>query len=193
MLYQVGETIGEYKILEELGSGAYGIVYLVEWASRRGKRQGALKILKDPQVKDALKEVSSWASVSNHHNILKFINATEHNKQILLISEYASDGSLADWINTHAGKEDSIENAVRLMVGILCGLEHLHNHEIVHRDIKPANILLKGDTPVLADFGLARGLNLVQSSFFGGTDLYMSPELLKAFLNQERLCCINHR
>jgi serine/threonine protein kinase len=184
MLYQAGDTIGKYTIVRELGSGTFGIVYLIEWPVKQGKRQGALKILKDPKFKDILEEVSTWARVSYHPNILTFIGATEHNKQILLISEYASDGSLEEWIKAHAGKKETVADAVGLMLGFLSGLEHLHDNDIIHRDIKPANILLKGDTPLLADFGLARGLDLVQSSILAGTMLYMSPELINATLSQ---------
>ena len=184
MIYQVGDTIGKYTIVKELGSGTFGEVYLVEWPGPKGQRQGALKILKDPKFKDILEEVSAWARVSHHPNILTFYGATEHSKQILLISEFAPDGTLEDWVKTLAGKQESIEDSVRLMIEILGGLEHLHDYDIVHRDIKPANILLKGDAPLLADFGLARGLDLVQSSILGGTLLYMSPELVNAFLSQ---------
>lgn len=183
MVYQVGDTIGRYTITGELGSGAFGIVYLVEWV-QKGTRQGALKILKDPKFKDILEEVSTWARVSHHANILTFIGATEHDKEILLLSEYATDGNLDVWIEAHAGKKESLENAVRLMLGVLCGLEHLHDNDIVHRDIKPANIVLKSDTPLLADFGLARGLDLVQTYTVTGTLAYMSPELINAVLNQ---------
>lgn len=157
MIYNIGDTIGKYTIAAELGSGTFGIVYLVEWLSSKGKRQGALKILKDPKFKDILEEVSTWARVSHHPNILTFIGATEHGKQILLISECATDGNLESWIKSRAGKKEFVESAVSLMLGVLSGLEHLHNYDIVHRDIKPANILLKGNTPLLADFGLARG------------------------------------
>ncbi|MGA9997484.1 MAG: serine/threonine-protein kinase, partial [Pyrinomonadaceae bacterium] len=184
MTYQVGDTIGKYTIIRELGSGTFGIVYLVEWLGSKGKRQGALKILKDPKFKEILEEVSAWARVSHHPNILTFIGATEYNKQILLISDCATDGNLEGWIKVHGGKKESVEGAIRLTDGVLCGLEHLHDNGIVHRDIKPANILLKDVTPLLADFGLARGLELVQSSILAGTLAYMSPELINAYLNQ---------
>ena len=87
MLYQIGNTIEPYRILRELGRGAFGEVYLVEWNSKKGKKQGALKILNDPKFKEILKEVSTWARVSYHHNILSFLDAAEHDKQIFLISE----------------------------------------------------------------------------------------------------------
>lgn len=184
MIYQVGDTIGKYTITGELGRGTFGIVYSVDWSVPKGTRHGALKILKDPKFKDILEEVSTWARVSHHPNILTFIGATEHGNEILLISECATGGNLDEWIKAHAGKEEFIENAVGLMLGILRGLEHLHLNDIVHRDIKPANILLKNDAPLLADFGLARGLDLVQSSKLAGTLLYMSPELINSYLNQ---------
>ncbi|HWT02073.1 MAG TPA: tetratricopeptide repeat protein [Pyrinomonadaceae bacterium] len=184
MIYRAGDTIGKYTVLKELGSGTFGVVYLVEWPGKKGsKRQGALKILKDPKFKDILEEVSAWARVSHHSNILSFIGATEHDNQILLISECATDGTLEDWIKAHAGRQESVETAVGLIISFLSGLEHLHDNDIVHRDIKPANILLTGNTPMLADFGLARGLDLAQSNRLGGTMLYMSPELLAAFLD----------
>ncbi len=184
MAYQVGDTVGKYTILRELGSGTFGVVYLVEWLGSKGRRQGALKILKDPKFKEILEEVSTWARVSHHPNILTFIGATEYDKQILLISECAAEGSLEEWIKSRAGRREFAAEAVALTLGVLRGLEHLHENGIVHRDVKPANILLAGGAPLLADFGLARGLELVQSSVLGGTLAYMSPKLVDAYLNQ---------
>lgn len=185
MNYHVGDKIGEYTIRGELGRGEFGAVYLVEWRSSQRVRQGALKILvRNQTIKSILDEVSTWARVSHHPNILTFIGATEHNKQVLLISEYASGGSLDNWIKDHAGEKGTVNDAIRLMLGLLRGLQHLHDNDIVHRDIKPANILLNDDSPLLGDFGLARGLDLAQSSILGGTVLYMSPELVSAFVNQ---------
>jgi serine/threonine protein kinase len=87
-----------------LGGGAFGEVYIVEWNSKKGKKQGALKIINDPKFKEILKEVTTWARVSYHPNILSFFDAVEHDKQILLISEYAPDGSLVEWIRHTGGK-----------------------------------------------------------------------------------------
>src|SRR5207247_8799681 len=150
----------------------------------KSTRQGALNRLKDPKFKDILEGVSAWARVSYHTNILTFIGATEHDKHILLISECATGGPLQDCIRLHRGRPESVDSAGKLMLGVLSGLDHLHENDIVHRDIKPANVLLNGEVPLLADFGLARGLDLVQSSVLGGTLLYMSPELINAYLSQ---------
>ncbi len=63
-----------------------------------------------------------------------------------------------------------------MTVGILNGLEYLHSKNIVHRDIKPANILLQGDTPRLADFGISRVIHTSTLTSVVGTESYMSPE-----------------
>ena len=63
--------------------------------------------------------------------------------------------------------------------GILAGLQHLHAlppRPLVHRDLKPANVLLRGDTPLLTDFGLSRAFSSSAFTQAGGTPAYMPPE-----------------
>jgi serine/threonine-protein kinase len=181
---RIGEKIDKYQITGVLGSGAFGTVYLVEWTGKKGKQaQGALKILKNPKNRNVVREAITWARVSHHKNVLTFLDAPEDGDQLLLLSEYAPDGSLQDWITNYGGSEERREEAIDLMCGILEGLAHLHDYGVIHRDIKPQNILLNGDIPLLADFGLSRELELSQSSMLAGTLPYMSPDLCSAFLN----------
>ncbi len=98
--------------------------------------------------------------------------------QVVIVSEYADGGSLR--INSNAKANFPSKQAVEMTIGILNGLEFLHNKRIIHRDIKPANILLQGDNPRLADFGISRAMQTSSiSSTIIGTDSYMSPESLR--------------
>ncbi len=118
-----------------------------------------------------------WEQASGHPNILPIIDADEYDGQIVIVSEYAPDGSLDEWLKKN-GKM-SVEKAVETTIKILDGLEFLHSRNIIHRDLKPANILLQGDTPRLADFGISRALRTTassQSSNVSGTFAYMPPE-----------------
>lgn len=100
--------------------------------------------------------------------------------QIVIVSEYVSDGSLKTWMEKQGGRAQSVEIASTLIIEILAGLEHLHSRGIVHRDLKPANVLLQGMTPRLADFGISRVLKTKhQYTVPSGTILYMSPEALR--------------
>lgn len=184
--------IGNYQIICELGKGAQGKAYKVKWNSRKGEVFGALKLLHNADVKSILKEVSVWANVSQHPNILTFITADEDNGRFFIISELAERGNLETWIEEKGGKQEYFDEALNIMYEILQGLEHLHNNEIIHRDIKPANIFLKGNIPLLADFGLARKLDLSQSTILSGSLLYMSPELINAWLSRRTGDRFNH-
>jgi WD40 repeat protein len=77
---------------------------------------------------------------------------------------------------SHGGNPCPLDDAIEMTAGILAGLEHLHRKRIIHRDLKPDNILLQGDTPRLADFGIARVLRTTSTTGASGTPLYMAPE-----------------
>ena len=122
-------------------------------------------------------EAALWEQASGHPNILPIIDADEYDGQIVIVSEYAPDGSLDEWLKRNGRMP--IKKAVETTIKILDGLEFLHSRHIIHRDLKPANILLQGDTPRLADFGISRALRTTassQSSNVSGTFAYMPPE-----------------
>jgi len=109
---------------------------------------------------------------------LPFIEADVYDGQVVIVSQYVKDGSLAKWLKENDGKAPNHGEAVRIINGILDGLEHLHNKGIVHRDLKPPNILLQEGRPRIADFGISRILKATahSSSVTTGTPLYMPPE-----------------
>jgi serine/threonine protein kinase len=178
-MFSEGQQIGLYSLIRRLGRGGFGEVWLAERKSKFVTTKVAVKLPLDEQVDhEAIKlEATLWERVSGHPNILPIIDADEYDGQVVIVSEYAPDGSLDAWLKTH-GKMP-VEKAAELTIKILDGLEFLHSRNIIHRDLKPANILMQGDTPRLADFGISRALRTTassQSSNVSGTFAYMPPE-----------------
>jgi len=178
-MFREGSTIGPYTLIRKLGRGGFGEVWLAERRTKFVTTKVAVKLPHDEQIDhETIKhEATLWEQASGHPNILPIIDADEYDGQIVIVSEYAPDGSLDEWLKTY-GKMP-VERAVETTVAILNGLEFLHLRNIIHRDLKPANILLQGETPRLADFGISRALRTTassQSSNVSGTFAYMPPE-----------------
>jgi serine/threonine protein kinase len=176
-MFHEGQKIGSYKLLTKIGKGGFGEVWLAEKRSELVTKKVAVKLPLEDQIdlETIKQEAELWEQASGHANVLPIIDADIIDGQVLIVSEYAEGGSLHDKLRRE-GKL-SIKQAVEMTIGILNGLEFLHNKRIIHRDIKPQNILLQGDTPRLADFGISRAMQTVAiSSTIIGTDSYMSPE-----------------
>jgi serine/threonine protein kinase len=187
-MFRAGDTLGPYTLVRKIGRGQFGVVWLAEKRSAIATTQFALKLPLDEDIDiEAIKqEAALWSHVSGHPNILPIIEADIYEEQIVIASEYAPDGSLADWLKAHGGRGVSVKAATDMISGILAGLERLHSKQIIHRDLKPRNILLQGETPRLADFGLARLLRADgQSSFIAGTPAYMAPEAFRGVRSEQ--------
>ena len=177
-MFRPGDQIGPYVLMVQIGRGAFGIVWLAEETTRLTSHKVALKLPSEAAVNTEMirQEAVLWEQVKGHPNILPIIKADIFDKQIYIASEYAPDGSLADWIENHHGFAPSVFAAIEMTKGILSGLAHLHSKSVIHRDLKPENILLQGETPRIADFGIARILRDSHSSQIAGTPSYMAPE-----------------
>ena len=178
-MYQSQDSIGPYILLEKLGRGAFGVVWLASKRTALSEHRVALKLpLADEVNLDAIRqEASVWEAAKGHPNIVPIIEAELYENQVVIASEYVPDGTLADWLQRNGGAAPDADTAISLTQGILAGLAHLHERRIIHRDLKPANILLQAQTPRLADFGLARCLKSTNSSStVSGTFAYMPPE-----------------
>jgi len=187
---QLGEKIGRYKLLQNIGEGGCGVVYMAE-QEEPVRRRVALKIIKlgmDTRQVIARFEAERQAlAMMDHPNIAKVLDAgaTERGRPFFVmelvrgikITEYADQNQL------------STEDRLKLFIQVCNAIQHAHQKGIIHRDVKPSNILvtLHDGTPVpkVIDFGVAKATNqqrLTDKTLFTafeqfiGTPAYMSPE-----------------
>lgn len=178
-MFHEGQQIGLYTLVRKIGRGGFGEVWLAERRSRFFARKVAVKLPLAEQVdfEAVRQEATLWAEASGHANVLPIIDADVYGDQVVIVSEYAEGGSLAEKLKSEG--KFTPRQAVAIASGILHGLEYLHRRGIIHRDIKPQNILLQNNVPRLADFGISRAIRetgSLSSSTVIGTDSYMSPE-----------------
>jgi serine/threonine protein kinase len=174
-----GAAIGPYRLLERLGRGTFGEVWLAERDSALTKTRLAVKLPLNASLNLAAvrQEADMWVRAANHPNVIPLFEANIYDGQIVIVSEYAPGGSLQKWLADRSETPSPADVVTRLAAAILQGLSHLHRQGILHRDLKPANILMQAGVPRLTDFGLAR---LVDGNIHGicGTPAYMAPEVL---------------
>jgi len=173
---------GRYAIERELGSGGMATVYLAE--DLKHHRQVAIKVLR-PELAASLgverfvREIEIAANLAHPH-ILALFDSGEADGFLYYVMPFIKGESLRDRLERE-GKL-SIPQAIRLTDQVASALSHAHELGLVHRDIKPENILLTGDQAIVADFGIARavevagGERLTGTGIAVGTPAYMSPE-----------------
>ena len=114
-------------------------MWLAEKRTAITTTQFALKLPRGEDIDVAAfkQEAGIWIQVSGHPNVLPLIEADIYENQVVIVSEYVPDGSLAGWLKQHGGRSPSAEAACEIMDGVLAGLAHLHARRIIHRDLKP--------------------------------------------------------
>ncbi len=175
-----GTKLGQYEVQDFIGQGAMGLVYRAYHPQL--ERTGAVKVMQaiapDPDSVARFRHEALAIAQMRHPNIVNVYDFGEFQGTPYMIVEYVPGGSLANKMSE--GILDR-KTAVKYLRGIAAGLDYAHGHGVVHRDVKPANVLLAADdSPVLADFGLAK---LLQGSSLKsmtgmttGTPAYMAPE-----------------
>src|SRR6266850_2106897 len=186
-----GDRIGHYKLLQQIGEGGYGVVYMAEQEAPV-RRRVALKIIKpgmDTKSVIARFEVERQAlALMDHPNIARVFEAgaTESGRPYFVM-ELVRGVKITEYCNQHSL---TTEDRLRLFVQVCQAVQHAHQRGIIHRDIKPSNILvtqsLEGTAmPMVIDFGVAKATTdqrLTDKTVFTafemliGTPAYMSPE-----------------
>jgi serine/threonine protein kinase len=152
-------TIGKYKVLERLGSGGMGSVYLCEHKFMR--RRVAVKVLPaakadDPAALERFYREARAVAALDHPNIVRAYDIDQDEKLHFLVMEYVDGTSLQEIIKKH-GQMD-VTRAAHYLSQAAVGLQHAHQTAgLVHRDIKPGNVLVDRNGVVkILDMGLAR-------------------------------------
>jgi serine/threonine protein kinase len=112
--------LGPYTLVSKIGLGGFGVVWLAEKRTAIATTKFALKLPRGEDIDlEAFKqEAAIWLQASGHPNVLPLIDADIYDDQIVIVSEYVSDGSLGGWLKQHGGKASSPEAAVEMMDGI---------------------------------------------------------------------------
>jgi len=188
----IGQTISHYRIIEKLGGGGMGVVYLAE--DTRLDRKVAIKFLPaevatDERAKQRLLREAKTAATLDHPNICSIYEVGEEDSHSFIILQYIEGETLAARLKRHL---PDLREALAIATQVADALNEAHGRGIIHRDIKPENIMLTTRNQVkVLDFGLAKVVR--DSSVMGadtasmlsipgmvmGTVPYMSPEQVR--------------
>ena len=184
-----GDRIGRYKLLEQIGEGGCGVVYMAD-QEEPVRRRVALKVIKlgmdTKQVIARFEAERQALAMMDHPNIAKVLDggATDTGRPFFVM-ELVRGIKITDYCDQ---KNLSTAERLDLFIQACHAIQHAHQKGIIHRDIKPSNILVTQDerraVPKVIDFGIAKATighltdKTVFTAFeqFIGTPAYMSPE-----------------
>jgi serine/threonine protein kinase len=184
--------IGPYRVLEVLGQGGVGNVYLVQ-QHEPFRRKAALKLIKlgmdTREVLVRFAQERQMLASMNHPNIAKVFDAGQTDTgRPFFVMEYVAGEPITDYCDRH---KLTVEERLGLFAVVCRAIQHAHQRGILHRDVKPSNVLVSSQegrhVPMVIDFGLAKVLRtepasanlLTREGQFLGTPRYMSPEQIE--------------
>ena len=189
--YKSGQEIGAYKLVEQIGEGGMGAVWLAD-QEKPVRRRVAIKLIKnDVSSADTIARFQAERqalAMMNHPNIAKVLDAgTTENGNPYFVMEFVDGIRITDYCDNN---QLSVRDRLQLFVPVCMAIQHAHQKAIIHRDLKPSNILVtvadEKAVPKVIDFGLAKALEKstrlteqtmhTQVGEVMGTLRYMSPE-----------------
>ncbi|CAM2065010.1 Non-specific serine/threonine protein kinase [Sulfidibacter corallicola] len=186
--------IGPYRVLDLVGRGGMGSVYVVEQETPV-KRIVALKVINAGSDEGTLIERFDYEhralALMDHHNIAHVYDVGSWENRPYFTMEYVPGEDFTDYCNS---QKLTVAERLHLFIEVCDGVKHAHGRGIIHRDLKPSNILVKkeGDSPVpkIIDFGIAKILNqsnnpdtqthATTQGIVLGTPAYMSFEQIES-------------
>ena len=181
MSFTIGENVGPYRIIEQLGQGGMATVFKAYHAAL--DRYVAIKVLhpafkEEPNFLSRFQREARVVARLEHPNIVPIYDFAEHKGQPYLVMKFIEGQTLKAHMNE---KPLTKEEAVQIVDDVGGALAYAHKQGVLHRDVKPSNVLLSPDGSIyLADFGLARmaqaGASTLSKDVMLGTPQYISPE-----------------
>jgi serine/threonine protein kinase len=176
----VGQTLGQYRLVERIGRGGMATVYKAYQPSL--DRYVAVKVLPtylahDPDFAARFRREARAIAKLNHPHILPVHDYGQEGEVSYIVMRYVEGGTLKEIL----GRPLALDRTVDILSQIGDALDYAHQQGIIHRDVKPANVLLdRGKWALLSDFGLAKiaaaSVQLTRTGVGLGTPAYMSPE-----------------
>jgi len=180
------KQFGNYRVIEELGRGGMGAIYLAERTDGEFEKRAALKIIRqtilDADAVNRFRRERQILASLDHPNIARLLDGgVSEVGEPYLVMEYVEGESLLEYARSHSL---DVGSRLQLFLGVCSAVSYAHRNLIVHRDIKPANVIVTADgVPKLLDFGLAKMLDPEPDATLtvarALTPAYASPEQLR--------------
>ncbi|KAM6990386.1 uncharacterized protein LKV04_009863 [Tautogolabrus adspersus] len=161
---------------ENCGGGSFGSVYRALWISK-DKEVAVKKLLKIDKEAEIL-------SVLSHKNIIQFYGAMLESPNYGIVTEYASGGSLYEYLSSEQSEEMDMEQIMMWAIQIAKGMHYLHAEapvKVIHRDLKSRNVVMTADKVLkICDFGASKFLSHTTHMTVVGTFPWMAPEVIQS-------------
>ncbi|MBI3410242.1 MAG: serine/threonine protein kinase [Planctomycetes bacterium] len=168
-----GLVLGQYRLMEQIGKGGTGVVFLAEHRSL--KRRAAIKVLPvgrttEKETLERFYREARAVAILDHDNIVRAFDINHEGNIHYLVMEYVEGESLQKYVEKNGAMP--FPEACRMVIQVAQGLQHAHTCGLIHRDIKPANLLLDRT-------GIVKILDMGLVLFFEDEDSHLTRDLSK--------------